>query len=99
MLQRPDCQFDLILREFFHVRHPSIRLTPGSTMWIGDEQVEVTFEAAKLVADLRDERVWEEPSDADESKLLVSRTLKPGIAPQDPRRHHNDIRMSIVPRR
>jgi hypothetical protein len=35
-----------------------------------------TLEDAKLCADPHGERVWEEPSDADETKLLVSRTLK-----------------------
>jgi hypothetical protein len=37
-----------------------------------------TLEDAKTSADPHSEMVWEEPSDADESKLLVSRTLKPG---------------------
>ena len=37
-----------------------------------------TVEDAKCWADPWNERIWEEPSDADESALLVSRIKKPG---------------------
>jgi hypothetical protein len=37
-----------------------------------------TLEDAKRWADPWDERIWEDPSDADESGLLVSRRKKPG---------------------
>ncbi|HEV2198868.1 MAG TPA: hypothetical protein VGR73_03535 [Bryobacteraceae bacterium] len=36
-----------------------------------------TLELAKLWADPWDGRIWEEPSDADDSALLVSRSKKP----------------------
>jgi hypothetical protein len=37
-----------------------------------------SLEAVMLWADPWRERVWEEPSDADESRILISRERKPG---------------------